>query len=103
MRGEPALGAAKTLSRQSPQQTLTLDAEGGRCGRKHDKVVRCCARYWINQRLQRLFVHMLFLHISTTFTHTHTHTHTNTHTHSFIHQATADIKVKENKKYLTST
>ena len=49
------------LSGDSPQEPLALVAVGGRGGRPEDKVVRSCARDWVDQRLQRLLVHMHFL------------------------------------------
>ena len=53
--------AAIHLSGNAPQEPLALVAVGGRGGRPEDKVVRSCARDWVDQRLQRLLVHMHFL------------------------------------------
>jgi hypothetical protein len=38
-----ALGTAKSLSCQTPEENLTLEAVGRRCGCPHDKVVRSSA------------------------------------------------------------
>jgi len=62
MRCESALGTAKTLACQSPQQTLALNTECRRCGRQDDKVVRSSAGDRVNERLQRFLVDVLFLH-----------------------------------------
>lgn len=56
-----ALGAAHSLPRDAPQQALALVAERGRRRRPHDEVVRRRARDRVDQRLQRLLVHMHFL------------------------------------------
>ena len=66
---DPALCAADALPGDAPQQALALVAVGGGGGRPQHEVVRCRARNRVDQRLQRLLVHMQLLQrmISTVF------------------------------------
>lgn len=56
-----AFSASNTLSCDSPQQALAFVAVGRRGGCPKHKIMRCGRRYWIDERLQCLFVHMHFL------------------------------------------
>jgi len=58
---DSALGAANALAGDAPQQALALVAVGGRGGRPQHKIVRRCARDGVDERLQRLLVHVHFL------------------------------------------
>ena len=52
---------ATNLSGDPPEEPLALVAIGGTCGRPEDEVVRCSGGDWVNQGLQRLFIHMELL------------------------------------------
>lgn len=58
---DSTLWAAHALPSNTPQQTLTLIAVGGRCGRPHFKVMGRRARNRVNESLEGLLVHMIFL------------------------------------------
>ena len=58
---DTALRTAHALPRHTPQQPLTLEAVCGGRGCVDDEVVRRGRRYWVDQRLQGLLVHMHFL------------------------------------------
>ena len=54
--------ATKTnLSGDPPEEPLALVAVGGTCGGPEDEVVRCSGGDWVDQGLQRLFIHMELL------------------------------------------
>lgn len=61
---DAALGAADALAGDAPQQALALVAVGGRGGRPQDEIVWRGARDGVDQRLQRLLVHVHFLRTS---------------------------------------
>lgn len=61
MNFNPALGAAHALACEAPEEPLTLVAIGGRCGRPHLEVMGSGAGDGVDQRLQRLPVHMELL------------------------------------------
>ena len=52
---------ATNLSGDPPEETLALVAVGGTCGRPEDEVVRRGGGDWVDQGLQRLFIHMKLL------------------------------------------
>lgn len=58
---DPALRTAHTLAGDAPQQTLALVAVGGRGGSPHLKIVWRGAGDGVDQSLQSLLVHMVFL------------------------------------------
>jgi len=55
------LGTSQALPGESPQQTLALEAVGGRRGRPDDELVRRRARDRVDESLQRLAVDVLLL------------------------------------------
>lgn len=57
----PTFGATHALAGYSPQQSLTLIAVCGCGGGPHLEVMWCSAGYGVNQSLQGLLVHMIFL------------------------------------------
>lgn len=61
MRLDPAVRAAKTLSREAPQQALALETVGRRRRRPDDEIVRRRARDRVDDGLQRLAIDVLFL------------------------------------------
>lgn len=58
---DSALGAAHPLPGDAPQQPLALVAVGGARGRPQHEVVRRRARDGVDERLQRLLVHVHLL------------------------------------------
>ena len=58
---DAALGAAHALAGDAPQQTLALMAVGGRRGRPHLKVVGGGGRDGVDEGLEGLLEHVLFL------------------------------------------
>jgi len=64
---DPALGATHALAGYSPQQPLTLVAVCGCGGGPHLKVVWRSAGYGVDESLQGLLVHMVFLQEEDTF------------------------------------
>lgn len=59
----PTLGATHSLAGDSPQEPLTLIAVSGSGGRPNLKVMRCGAGYGVDESLQGLLVHVVFLGI----------------------------------------
>ena len=64
---DATLGAAHTLASETPEKTFTLEAVSRRGGGPHDEIVRCCGRYRVDKRLQRLLIHVHFLWVEQTF------------------------------------
>ncbi len=58
---DAALCAADALPRQAPQQPLALEAVRRGRGRPHEEVVRRRRADRVDERLQRLLVHVLLL------------------------------------------
>jgi len=61
VRLDATLRTADALPRQTPQQSLALEAVSRRRRAPDDEVVRRRARDRVDERLQRLLVHVLFL------------------------------------------
>jgi len=61
VRLDSALGTTESLSRQTPQQSLALEAVRRGRGCPDNEVMRRRARYRIDERLQRLSVNVLLL------------------------------------------
>ena len=59
---QSTLGTSKSLTCETPQQTLALDTERGRGGRQNHEVVRCRTGDWVDERLQCLLVDVLLLY-----------------------------------------
>ena len=57
----PTLCATYALPGETPQQALTLEAIGWWGGWPHNEVMRRRGRYRVDERLQRLLVHVHFL------------------------------------------
>lgn len=60
---DPALDAADALPRDAPQEALALVAVGGRSGRPGKELVGRRRGDRVDERLQRLLVHVHFLYI----------------------------------------
>lgn len=61
MHFDPALRTTHTLPGNAPQKALALVAVGGCGGRPDLKIVWRGAGDWVDQSLQGLLVHMVFL------------------------------------------